>query len=162
MTCNRIQEWILTDYVDGMLPPERIRTVDDHAVVCLECRELLMRTKALAVAMGEAPDPALDRERVWLKVADEVTVEKEMDAAPSLWEWLLSWNGLSGFPRPALWAGATLVLLIMIATYPMVTSRQAETEDRAAPYLAYVMDEIGSFTDDGEGQYDTAIEQYFL
>lgn len=160
MTCQRIQDRLLTDYLDGTLSSEDIRTVEDHTAVCPSCRALRQAAEIrLVKPFAQMPDPALDREAIWLKVADTIQAEEVLRTAPALWEWILSWKG---FPRPALLAGG-LALLLAAIMFPMLPSqRAAQPEDAGPSYLAYVLDEIGSFADENEGDYDTAIEHYFL
>ena len=56
MTCKHIQEWILTDYIDGFLSPKDKAMVDGHVASCAECRSVLDRvTRLVETPLKQSP-----------------------------------------------------------------------------------------------------------
>jgi anti-sigma factor RsiW len=74
VACSELVE-LLTDYLEGALPPAEVAAVDAHLAQCPACRRYLDQLRATITALGSVPVQTL---------------------SPGAWDVLLEqWNGRS-------------------------------------------------------------------
>ena len=61
IACVELVE-LLTDYVEGALPPDEVAAVDAHLETCPPCRTYLAQMRATIMALGSAPVATLPDE----------------------------------------------------------------------------------------------------
>ena len=49
MNCKKIQEWILTDYLDGEMSQDQKDVLEKHISSCSECKRFLFAAKETVV-----------------------------------------------------------------------------------------------------------------
>lgn len=55
MACNELVE-LITDYIEGRLPPAEVRRFDDHLEICEGCRTYLEQMRETIDALGHLPE----------------------------------------------------------------------------------------------------------
>ncbi len=114
MNCKRMQEFIITDYIDGQMGDKQESLIDQHLAHCHACKGYFNSIKKEAVnpfvnASIEVPDKFL-----WAQIKQAIEVEQqqqlEKSLKPDFWERLRS---AVHIPRPA-FALATLVTIIFM------------------------------------------------
>lgn len=155
MECKRMEERILTDYIDGNLKGPALEEVESHLKTCASCRALASEVKAAGglfkAASRENPPPYLwSRIRSGIEAGDlarvtfgEAVIERIRYSLAHL--------------KPAVvMASAAVIALFILAAV------------RFAPYQDYAMqDEIVTMTyingeDDDGYDFSTAAEEIFL
>jgi hypothetical protein len=166
MDCNKIKEFIITDYIDRQMGDNQRISFDLHLRHCDSCQRFLVNIKKEAVnpfvhASKDFPEAVL-----WARIAQTIEEEKkqqlEESLKPDFWEKIRS---AVHIPRPA-FALATLVTMIfMIGTTdqlffsnPIV---RINGQDQVE-YLSSLIDEPADFADNNGNDSKTPIEQYFL
>ena len=61
IACNELVE-LVTDYLEGVLPPDEVRAIDAHLAGCPHCRVYLDQLRATIAALGTVPVPSLSAE----------------------------------------------------------------------------------------------------
>ena len=164
MNCKRIQEFLITDYIDGQMADKAKSFIDQHLAHCPVCRGYLSSIKKEAVnpfvnASKDVPDQLL-----WAQIKQTIEEEQqqqlEASLKPSFWERIRSSVHI---PRPA-FAFATLVTMIFMIgstgqlffSAPIV---KINGQDQVA-YLSSLIDEPVSMNNGNDSQ--TPIEKVFL
>lgn len=134
MECKKIQDWLITDHLDGELTSEENLEVRKHLEGCVTCREFLETVNGTAVAPFKGlsvlqPDPI-----VWEKVRNVIVTEEARSRG-----WIRKLQGLLfpvRRPFPALriaFAFAMLMLVIVVAKWPF---------NAVEPAYAYVAEQM--------------------
>ena len=103
MNCKRIQEFIITDYIDGQMGNKQKSLIDQHLAQCHACAGYLGSIKRVAVnpfvnASKDVPDQLL-----WAQIKQTIEEEQqqqlEASLKPNFWERI---RLLCIFPDPLL------------------------------------------------------------
>lgn len=159
MTCHEIQDLLLTDMLDGAIPDDRRKAVEDHLTVCQVCREVL--SVARKVEADLKPSAAVQPPAcLWDRIREKVEAQ-----SVSLWDGVQVWweDVLAGF-RPVFVSGslvaATLVLWVVVVPYfnqsGQVTASSSAVE--ISP-LAYLDDSGEVALETGEPGYGSVVER---
>jgi hypothetical protein len=115
---------LLIGYLEDTLTVEQRREIDDHALGCTDCRELL----AVQAMLDEFPAPEVSADfdaRLFARLAEE-------DAKPAWWERMGSWLW-----RPAIPLAAAAAVVV-----GMVWMRPGAEPVEDAPKQASILQEI--------------------
>lgn len=163
MNCNNFKEWIMTDYVDSELAPEKQKLLEAHLKDCPACRSLAVGLKESAEILAGSDRVVLDRERIWKKVMEGIG---EKSAPSIIYEPLPRPSPTQSLLRrfkPALVFVSLVLVVLLSALYvqrrPIQTVNPQEQEEEIE-YLAYVVDSVED-DPDGDG-FGTSLEDYFL
>jgi predicted anti-sigma-YlaC factor YlaD len=78
MKCDKVQEFLFTDYIDGILDKETVVSIDKHIEECSKCREVKEAVMATSTALKSAK-----REEppsyIWHRVKEAVKSEHRED-----------------------------------------------------------------------------------
>jgi len=72
MACNELVE-LVTDYVEGRLPPRDVRRFESHLAICEGCRTYLDQMRETIDALGHLPEESISpqaRDRMLEAFAD--------------------------------------------------------------------------------------------
>ncbi len=182
MKCDKVRDYILTDYVDGQLEGSLKSRLEEHLTACSSCREFAQSVqKELVAPFGGLEKPEVPP-AVWQNIKSAIAAEAEPEPG---WKAVVTFLGnLQGLRQAAyLLAGVVIMLGLavllsnrsvppgQIAREPVPAQQQLaalETdtvpeESVAESYLAYFTgDDYGDAYDLLDAGYGTAIEEYFL
>lgn len=161
MECDKIKDWLMTDYLDGELGPAEKTNVESHLKGCARCRDLLEVVRKNTVLPFEGvnemqPDPV-----VWRSLQEKILAEKKQR---SRWSKQLKdfFAVFAKIPQPALRMAVVMALMLMVV---VITQWPSPYSDPSLAYLEDQMtflDELGSGNVDlfnGEfNSYDAALE----
>ena len=157
MKCKRIQDLIMSDYIDGELKGHLLKKVQEHLLSCPECKQFEQSLQKEAIAPFKEADQIKPPESVWEEIRGTV-LEEELQRKGVF---ATIKNGLDyclHIPKPAL-AFATVAVLIVLT---LVFARLPFGGRNG--YLAGDTD-VFSYLDIDESSYvdfDTTIEEYFM
>lgn len=134
MECKKIQDWLITDHLDGELTSEENLEVRRHLEGCGACREFLTAVDETARApfkgLGSlSPDPG-----VWQEIQNRIAMEEASSRG-----WLRKLRGLLypvRRPFPVLrvaFALAVLMLVVLVSKWPF---------NSVEPAYAYVAEQM--------------------
>jgi anti-sigma-K factor RskA len=162
MNCERTQELILTDYLDGQLSIEHKKQIDGHLANCQACSAFVAAARQAVFEPFAAAERLKPSDSVWAGIEAAIEDEhRKADVWTDLWENLKSWGFV---PRPVMAAALVMVTVLAIGTLNQFRVRQEANAADASEYLDSLADvpgEISLNDDDGKG-FGTAVEQYFL
>jgi anti-sigma factor RsiW len=162
MKCERIQELILTDYIDGRMTPRAKDGLEKHLMTCHDCLEFARVAKATAVEPFEKGTREKTPESVWMNIKEELLSQEEHGATSWLDRLKEVFHPQFAFPRPvAVFAGMCFVVMA-------VTLVQFSNINRIPVQMAADQDEVEYMaalsvrSDIPTSGYGTSVEQYFL
>ena len=164
MNCKRIQEFILTDYIDRQMGDKSKSLIDQHLTHCHACQGFLNSIKKEAVSPFVNASKVVPDKLLWAQIKQTIEVEQQQQLEkilkPDLWERIRS---AVHIPRPA-FALATLVTMIFMigSTGQLFFSApvmKINGQDQMA-YLSSLIDEPFEMNNGNGSQ--TPIEKVFL
>ena len=154
MDCKKMEELVLTDYIDGVLKdPGILKEVEAHLASCGQCRGLMEEIRSVSAAFKEAkrPEPS---PIIWQRIREKIS------AAGTEKERLRLYFPRLKSPAIAFAAAVALILIILTASRIMPFRATAVTPDETGEILS-----MAGVSENGNGEgYDfgTPIERYFL
>lgn len=160
MNCERIQELILTDYLDGVLENNVRKELEIHLANCPQCLDFAKVARKTAFESFERASKADPPEQVWARIEERI----RENYAPSHIEapsWLENLKSLFFLPRPALALAAVLVLFVMAGTIDQIKPRPKALSQSSVEYIVSLVE---SAADDPvqDDDFGTDVEQVFL
>ena len=113
MNCKKIQELILTDYVDGELDEKTRRLVEDHLEVCEQCRQLEQKARA-ASTLFKQTQPARPPEKLWDSIKNAIEPRERENPLKGFVERL---RAPLVIRKPGLVAAAVIILVFVAGVY---------------------------------------------
>jgi predicted anti-sigma-YlaC factor YlaD len=157
MKCERIQELILTDYLDEQLSADQKKHIDQHLSGCAHCRLFAQTARQTAFepfVKAERLQPAAS---VWEGIKEQIEASQERtNIFANLWENIVS---LVRVPNPAVVMVTIVSVLVVGGLTGMKVREQASAKDDVEYLDSLATPGALSFNDKG---FDTGIEQYFL
>jgi anti-sigma factor RsiW len=164
MNCKRIQEYIITDYIDGQIGDKQIQLIEQHLAHCHACKRYLSSIKKEAVnpfvnASIEVPD-----ELLWAQIKQTIEVEQQQQLEKSLesdfWEKIRS---AVHIPRPAFALATIVTMVFMIGStgqlFFSVPVVKVNGQEQIA-YFSSLIDEPVAMNNGDDPQ--TPLEKFFL
>lgn len=180
MNCKKIQDKILTDYLDGeMLKSERLY-VEAHIKSCLKCKEFLSLVKETAIIpLESAKQDHFSEDVIWSKIQQEIQEEKEVvdidDNKVSFFEVV---KDIVFFPKPAFALGSFVMILLLVMTLSFNKGQRQLVQKGQNQNIISIQDQVSEIAidtfgheehlaylfdgNDGYKEYGTSLEQYFL
>ncbi len=161
MNCDKAQELILTDHLDGCLSGPLDVQLKEHLAACRACGEFAaVAQKTLAEPFEKLPQEPMP-DTVRQAIMDQV--RERQSPQEGWWERLREvFKGWDLVPAPAVaWVAAMAVCFIMVGVGFGVNRVQVARQKERVMYLA----EVAEFTEASPGtgtDYGTSIESYFL
>ncbi len=158
MKCERIQELILTDYIDGWMAPQAKEGLEKHLMTCHDCLEFARVAKAMAVEPFEKGTREKTPESVWMNIKEELLSQEQAGEASWLDRLKEVLHPQFSFPRPVIaFAGVCFVMMVVTLVNFSSINRTAADQDEVE-YMAA----LSVRSDIPASGYGTSVEQYFL
>ena len=170
MTCEDIQESLLTDYPDGQLNTERTGEIEKHLSSCVQCRNFSdVVCRSLVEPFTGAKKISLSQDKVWHNITQRIKEEKAQTPLSNPFvEMIHRARQAITVNRPAFALLAIAVIALIAVDYfntknPEVADRYRSSESDTQ-FISYVADELSDHQsdDDDNVDYGTDIEKYFL
>lgn len=161
MNCEKIQELLLTDYIDGQLDPKWKSEVDNHVAGCVACREFAATARKTAVEPFLRAETFRPPEQVWMNIKGTALAGQKVPPDP-LAEF---WQRVSEFihvPRPAFAFAVVLIMAVMVGGLTRLTVKPKIDPTGQIEYLSALLDPVSDPLADEENGLGTSVEQYFL
>lgn len=155
MTCERVQELLLTDYIDGQLSAEVLREVEEHLDACERCRNFRDDVRRRITAPLKSFEKQSPPEGVWLNIKSAIFEEEQLKE--HRFDWLR--ERLSTLIKPVpVFAIATATAVVLVALF-VAAPWNARYQ---APERASMLSATGGAGLGENSNFGTAIERYFL
>ena len=167
--CIKIQELLMTDYLDGELEQGVLQSIQQHMDNCIHCKQFEQKMQEIRVPFNKmkkvkhVEPPA----RVWANICEKITVEQRLQSG-SLFEHWLEWLREFLFIRkpvfPVFPVFATAAIALAVVLFALIFIRMPEKTNGLDDMLA---EDIGVMTDSFKengtiDDFGTSIEEYFL
>jgi anti-sigma factor RsiW len=160
MNCHKIQELILTDYIDGEMKEPQKRQLEEHLLHCVRCQEYA------AAAQKSVVEPFLDGKNFtppasfWSRIEEEIR-SRQLEKTESVFDW---WRGFQFAPRPVFAAAMGIILILFVGAinHVRINNQEARKGQDQIEYLAALIDTPGDIYSNDENGFGTTIEEYFL
>ena len=135
MECKKIQERLMTDYLDNELEPQQCIEIDRHLAACADCRELLETVRLTTVAPFKEAREVRTDPVVWQRIQEKIFAEKESSAGwmDPIRDFLRS---VLIMPSPVFRAAFVTALILMIVVFAKWPS------DYAHPAYTYIGEQM--------------------
>ena len=145
MNCKRIQEFIITDYIDGQMGDKQKGLIDQHLAHCHACKGYLDSIRNEAVNPFVNATKVVPDDFLWTQIKKTIEQEEQQQVEnsfiPDFWERV---RALVHVPRPAfaLATVATAVIMIGITSQFMFNNQivKINAQDQVM-YLSSLIDE---------------------
>jgi predicted anti-sigma-YlaC factor YlaD len=165
MNCKRIQELIVTDYLDGEAPGSLRAKIESHVSACAGCRAFEQSVRRNEDLLSRNFHPVQPPEEVWRNVRAAVSAEDTAEA-PVFLERVLDLIRGSFFVRQPAYAFATVftVLLVAVVVLGSPLRRQMLVKDYLSQKSAFMvaLNSPPNGELDKVADFGTAIEQYLF
>ncbi|MGA1876296.1 MAG: anti-sigma factor family protein [bacterium] len=167
MKCRKIQTLLLTDYLDHEIREALQHKVEDHVNHCLTCRQFERALKKTAAEPFHHAEKIKVPDSIWAQIKEAIALEEKEKAKGFFPELRVTLQRISAVPKTVcgLITMAIAVLFMVIAVYTFQSHHQRPViiaQERQIEYLTSVMEDSEYFSTDENGDYNTAIEEYFL
>ncbi len=159
MNCKKIQELILTDYLDGQIDGKAKESLEEHLARCPDCGEFARVAKKSVFEPFlhiKKPEPP---ESVWLRIK-ELLLAKEQQKTNLLMDF---WEKLSAsIPNPVLAFATVLTFILMVGTLNQFKTNPQINTSEQEEYLTQLTDVSVDLPVNDEKGFGTLVERYFL
>lgn len=160
MKCEKIQDLLLTDHLDGRLSKREGEKIATHLMGCATCRKFAEIAKTTLLEPFKETEQLLPPEAVWQSVRQRIASEPRQPAS-QLRDFIGKLLTLPVVHKPSLvFAGVVSVVLLTTILWRQPTPVNAPSTVNLEKQIDYVAALMA--TDDEEEGFDTAIETYFL
>ncbi len=164
MKCKQVQEWILTDYLDGEMSLQDKNVLESHLKTCATCREFASAVKKISMEPFQDLRKENPPDVVWSRIKESILFPHE-EQEP-FWKKFLEGRRESWVfkPQPAFAMGLVVVLFIGVILGSTSFYQQAKNKkvQEQVEYLAYLMQGEESQLTENKENFGTYIEEYFL
>lgn len=159
MNCERTQELILTDYLDGVLEGNVRKELEDHLANCPLCLDFAKGARKTAFDSFEGVSKEALPAHVWARI-EESLQEENRPSQINTPSWLENLKSLFSLPRPALALAAVLVLFIAVGTMDQIKPRPRALSQSSVEYIVSLVE--SAVDDSVNDDFGTDLEQVFL
>lgn len=157
MRCKRMEEIILTDYIDGNLKGHALQEVESHLGSCPECRRLAEEAKTASGLLKAAPRHEAPP-RVWN------SIRAAIDAGPAKTHFagsiLERLRFFLPYPKPALVLATAVLLVLFVLTVARLMPGNGYIRDGAEQDDIFLISSINGGGD--ETGFGTPAEDFLL
>jgi anti-sigma-K factor RskA len=162
MTSHREILERLDEYVDGALPSEETRRIDEHLHGCARCRQELNRLgRLLDEATALRTRPILPGRDLWPGITERLAPVAESREPANEWRRLLSWIPRGFTRRPLAWSAAAVLVAACLAVF-VFRGQQAQPGAGLAPASAAQVPGLRTLeteTAQARSDYEAALKQ---
>lgn len=161
MNCNRIQELILTDYLDGIIKEGPKKQVEDHLARCPQCLEFARTARKTAFESFERLEKTEPPAHLWSRIENAIMEENRpvVDQSPS---WIERLKLVFANPRPVVAFVAVLALFIAAGTVRQFEIQKTADSSQSIEYFVSLIEPSTEVSSSETEDFGTTVEQYFL
>ena len=163
MNCKRIRELVMTDYIDGEMNAELKKEIEKHLDTCNQCRQFERALQEMAVEPFEKAREVRPPESVWRSIKE--TIEEK--PSEGLFVGLRNISDIIfGLRKPVVVAAiiAAIVVITTIFIKLPLNNQQVINGylEEQIEFMSYLDADEANYSNGGQLDLGTAIEEYFL
>lgn len=172
MNCEKIQDLILTDYLDGEMDEKQKRVILQHLANCVDCQDFALTVQKTVIELFNNVEKVNPSESLWYKIKWLIEAEKQRQNKPSRGiVTRIRDMGRKDMGRILIPAFVMTVVVIVVIWMDIFNIKQFsfyKTQTTSLPQEVYVgfsyyrEDESVEYALMKNVNFQTAIEEYFL
>ncbi|MBF0504312.1 MAG: zf-HC2 domain-containing protein [Candidatus Omnitrophica bacterium] len=173
MNCRKIQDVLITDYIDGQLDQKHKFLIEEHLAHCLHCKEFYIITQQAVIAPFVTTAAAKPPEIIWARVREAIGAREDSEKVGTDANFVMDFlrklvfvpTFPVFFPKPVFVFSTIVTLVLMIGILPqlMITHPTIKIDARSQmEYLSYLSGTGGDISASDSADLGTPIEKYFL
>ncbi len=165
MKCDKVQELILTDYLDGQINEELKVDIEKHLTSCTDCKEYERVARATTVTPFNNTERLSPPATTWARIRSQIEKEEQPQERTNPFANLIGRiKPLLYIPKPAFAVATAAIAILVIVTVIKLPSEKIvklsiEEQIECMDYLLGAFNEESS---DGNNDFETSVEEYFL
>ncbi|MHC4268446.1 MAG: anti-sigma factor family protein [Planctomycetota bacterium] len=164
MKCDKVQELILIDYLDGQVNEEQKTNIEKHLASCVHCKEYELVARETVITPFNNAKRLSPPEATWDKIRNQIEKEQLQERTNPFADLIRGIKSALHIPKPAFAVATAAIVILVIVTVIKLPSEKIvklSTEDQieCIDYL------LGAFNDeftDDNNDFETSVEEYFL
>ncbi|MBF0522186.1 MAG: zf-HC2 domain-containing protein [Candidatus Omnitrophica bacterium] len=165
MRCEKVQESILTDYLDAQMNAKQKKDIELHLAGCVQCREFSIAAQKTVIEPFEQAQNATPPSFLWPRIKNAILSGQEQKES-FLEKFWLNWKPAFYIPKPAFVFATVAMFIILFGVVAHLKTGNLSvvktTSGDQTEYLSYLSEESeDTIINEGKG-LGTAIEEYFL
>ncbi|MFA5099421.1 MAG: zf-HC2 domain-containing protein [Candidatus Omnitrophota bacterium] len=165
MNCKRIQEIIMTDYLDGEASLPLQDQIKEHIASCAQCRAFEQNVRRNAQHLFKDISPVQPPDAVWHRIKEAINEGQTRNAPSFLERFLDSLRESFIVRRPAYAFAAAFTIILMVVVFMGSPFRQQMlVKDYLSRKSAFMlaMNSAPNGELDNAANFNTAIEEYLF
>jgi predicted anti-sigma-YlaC factor YlaD len=156
MRCDRVKEFLMTDYFDGIAGAETQKAVKEHCSICASCRETEQALTRVRISLQNSSrrEPPL---KVWENIQSRILEDNLNEQSQSLTGWLKRLFA----PKP-IFAASTVMAIMLVVVVLNFTALRRQVVIRVNGEEAINLYNNAYQEDSASIDLGTDIEKYFL
>jgi anti-sigma factor RsiW len=164
MDCKKVQDFIITDYVDGQMGDKQKSLIDQHLSHCHACDEYLSIIKKEAIAPFFNASTHAPGKVLWAQIKESIQDQQleqlEKSLQPNFWQKISS---AVHIPRPAFALATFVTMIFMIGSTGQLLFNAPVMKINGQDQVEYLSSLINGPVDINSGNdTQTPIEKVFL
>ena len=164
MNCKKIQDLIITDYIDGQMDGKQKSFIDQHLTQCSICTGYLSGIRKAAITPFVNASKEVPVQLLWAKIKHTIEEEQqhqlEVSLKPTFWE---RFRLAVHIPRPAFALATVVTMIFMIGSIGQLFFSAPIVKINGQDQVAYLSSLIVEPVDMNNGNDSlTPIEKVFL
>ncbi len=165
MKCDKVQELILTDYLDGQINKELKVGIEKHLTSCADCKEYEHVARATTVTPFNNTERLSPPATTWVKIRNQIEKEEQPQERTNPFADLI--GGIKSvlyIPKPAFALATVAIVILVIVTVIKLPSEQIvklSTEEQIE-CMDYLLGAFNEESTDDNNDFESSVEEYFL
>jgi predicted anti-sigma-YlaC factor YlaD len=167
MNCEKIQELILTDYLDGEMDEKQKEVILQHLANCADCQKFMVTAKITVNEPFSNVERINPDEFLWYKIKGVIEADKQRQSRPNR-DILAMIRNRGRILIPAVIMAVVVIVVIWtdivtIKQSPFYKTRTRDVSPEVSSGMNYYMEnESVEYALMKNVNFETAIEEYFL
>ncbi len=166
MKCDKVQELILTDYLDGQVNEEQKANIEKHLAGCVHCKEYELAARETVITPFNNTERLSPPEATWDKIRSQIEKEQLQERTNPFANLIRGIKSVLYIPKPAFAVATVAIVLLVIVTVVKLPSDNRKIVKLSTEEQIECMDYLlGAFNEeltDGNNDFGTSMEEYFL
>ena len=166
MKCDKIQELILTDYIDGQLDSSAKQDIETHLRECSKCREFLLAAEKTTIPFNEL-DKVRAPEHIWQAIKSAIEQKRQPFVSNVVVDFVRNIKSFIILPKPRLAIISALVMIVLatVIAGQNLSNKTMIIDDYLSEQVLFLESlNQGAINGDSEDYLNlgTSIEEFFL
>ncbi len=166
MKCDKVQELILTDYLDGQANEEQRTNIEEHLAGCVHCKEYELAARETVITPFNRAEKLRSPAATWDKIRNQIQKEEQLllqEKANPFANLIRGIKSVLYIPKPAFAIAAATIVLLVVTVIKLPSEKIVKlSTDEQIECMDYLLGEFNEESSDNNSDFGTSMEEYFL